>query len=55
VDNEHVLGDRFETDGLWPVYLLFDAEGKLRGRAAGAAGLSTLGNALERMVPAPAG
>jgi thiol-disulfide isomerase/thioredoxin len=55
VDNEHVLGDRFETDGLWPVYLLFDAEGKLRARAAGAAGLSTLGNALERIAPAPAG
>lgn len=55
VDNEHVIGDRFETEGLWPVYFLFDAEGKLRGRAAGAAGLGVLGAALERIAPAPAG
>jgi thiol-disulfide isomerase/thioredoxin len=53
VDNEHVLGQRFETDGLWPLYLLFDAEGKLRARAAGAAGLGVLGSALERIAPAP--
>jgi hypothetical protein len=51
IDNEHVIGDRFETDGLWPVYLLFDAEGKLRARAAGAAGLGVLGAALERIAP----
>lgn len=51
VDNEHVIGDRFETDGLWPVYLLFDAEGRLRARAAGAAGLAVLGAALERIAP----
>ena len=49
IDNEHVIGDRFETDGLWPVYFLFDAEGKLRARAAGAAGLGVLGAALERI------
>jgi len=51
VDNEHLIGERFETNGLWPVYLLFDAEGRLRARAAGAAGLGVLGAALERMAP----
>jgi thiol-disulfide isomerase/thioredoxin len=54
VDNEHVIGDRFETDGIWPVYFLFDAEGKLRARAAGAAGLGVLGAALERLATASA-
>ena len=51
VDNEHVIGDRFGTDGLWPVYFLFDADGKLRGRAAGAASLSILEGTLERLAP----
>ena len=54
IDSEHVLGDRFETDGIWPVYFLFDSDGKLRARAAGAAGLGVLGAALERIAPAPA-
>lgn len=52
IDDEHAIGDRFETEGLWPIYFLFDAEGKLRGRAAGAAGLGVLGAALERIAPA---
>jgi len=54
IDNDHTIGDRFETSGLWPHYFLFDAEGKLRGRAAGAAGLGTIESALERLVRAPA-
>jgi thiol-disulfide isomerase/thioredoxin len=52
VDGAHALGDRFETDGLWPAYFLFDAEGKLRARSAGAAGLGVMASALERMAPA---
>jgi thiol-disulfide isomerase/thioredoxin len=55
VDNDHVLGDRFQTDGLWPVYFLFDAEGKLRARAAGAAGLGVLSAALERIATSSPG
>ena len=35
IDNDHALGDRFETGGLWPVYFLFDADGKLRRRGGG--------------------
>ena len=53
IDNEHVIGNRFETDGLWPIYFVFDADGKLRGRAAGAASLSILESTLERVAPAP--
>jgi thiol-disulfide isomerase/thioredoxin len=52
IDNEHVIGNRFETDGLWPIYFVFDADGKLRGRAAGAASLSILESTLERVAPA---
>ena len=51
IDNEHVIGNRFETDGLWPIYFVFDADGKLRGRAAGAASLSILESTLERVAP----
>lgn len=51
VDNEHVLGDRFETGGLWPMYFLFDADGKLRARSAGAAGPSVVEAALARLAP----
>ncbi len=57
VDNEHAIGDRYETGGLWPHYFLFDAEGKLRGRSAGNAGLERIETTLKRLLegaPAPA-
>ncbi len=50
IDNDHVIGDRFETGGVWPCYFLFDAEGKLRSRAAGALGLKMAENSLKRML-----
>ncbi len=50
IDNQHILGDRFETGGVWPCYFLFDAEGKLRSRAAGALGLKMAENSLKRML-----
>ena len=50
IDNDHALGDRFETGGVWPCYFLFDAEGKLRSRAAGALGLKMAENSLKRML-----
>ena len=53
VDNDHALGDRFQTGGLWPHYFLFDADGKLRSRAAGDAGLKLMENTLKRMFPQP--
>ncbi|HVK03261.1 MAG TPA: TlpA disulfide reductase family protein [Armatimonadaceae bacterium] len=52
VDNEHAIGDRFQTAGLWPHYFLFDAEGNLRGRSAGNAGLGMIESALKRMLDA---
>jgi len=51
VDGDHALGDRFETGGIWPMYFLFDAEGKLRSRSGGAAGLGVVEGALDRLVP----
>ena len=50
IDNNHVLGERFQTGGVWPCYFLFDAEGKLRSRAAGALGLKMAENSLRRML-----
>ncbi len=50
IDNDHVIGDRFETGGVWPCYFLFDAEGRLRSRAAGALGLKMAENSLKRML-----
>ena len=51
VDNEHRLRDAFQNDhGYVPAYYLFDAEGKLRGFAAGERGLSMIGAALERVL-----
>ncbi|WP_437339188.1 TlpA family protein disulfide reductase [Sorangium sp. So ce394] len=49
IDNAHAIGDRFQTGGLWPAYFLFDGEGKLRARSAGAAGLSHLERALAQL------
>ena len=50
IDNDHTLGDRFQTAGLWPSYFLFDSAGKLRSRAAGGVGLKTAENSLKRLI-----
>ena len=53
VDNEHRLRDAFQNEqGYVPAYYLFDAEGKLRGFAAGEFGLKVIGPALERVLGA---
>lgn len=50
IDNAHTLGNRFQTGSVWPCYFLFDAQGKLRSRAAGALGLKMAENSLKRML-----
>lgn len=50
IDNQHVLGDRFQTGGSWPYYFLFDADGKLRSRAAGTVGIKMAENSLRRLL-----
>jgi hypothetical protein len=53
VDNGHRLRDAFQNEqGYVPAYYLFDAEGKLRGFAAGEFGLKVIGPALERVLDA---
>ncbi len=53
VDNQHKLKDAFQNEQGWvPVYYLFDAEGKMKTRAAGEYGVSVLTTALEKMFPA---
>ena len=55
IDNAHTIGDLFQTGGVWPCYFLFDAEGRLRSRAAGILGLKMAENSLKRMLaPEPA-
>lgn len=50
VDSLHKLKDAFLNEQGWvPVYYLFDAEGKLKTRAAGEFGLSVLQTALDKM------
>jgi len=49
IDNAHAIGDHFQTGGVWPCYFLFDAEGRLRSRAAGALGLKMAENSLKRL------
>lgn len=49
LDAAHVIGDRFDTGGVWPAYFLFDAEGRLRARSAGEAGLGLIEAALSRL------
>jgi thiol-disulfide isomerase/thioredoxin len=50
VDNQHKLKIAFQNEQGWvPVYYLFDAEGKLKTRAAGEFGIGVLTNALEKM------
>ena len=52
IDNEHKLKDAFQNEQGWvPVYYLFDAEGKLKSRAAGEFGIGVLTTALERLFP----
>lgn len=52
VDNEHKVKDAFLNEQGWvPVYYLFDAEGKLKSRAAGEFGIGVLKTALEKMFP----
>jgi len=50
VDNTHEVGDRFETGAYWPYYFLFDAEGKMKSRAAGDVGLAQIEKALDRLL-----
>ena len=53
IDNQHKLKDAFLNEQGWvPVYYLFDADGKLKTRAAGEFGLGVLTTALEKMFPA---
>ena len=52
VDSLHKLKDAFQNEQGWvPVYYLFDAEGKLKTRAAGEFGLGVLQTALDKMFP----
>lgn len=55
VDSLHKLKDAFLNEQGWvPVYYLFDAEGKLRTRAAGEFGIGVLQTALDKMFPSQA-
>ena len=55
VDSLHKLKDAFQNEQGWvPVYYLFDAEGKLKTRAAGEFGVSVLQTALDKMFAAEA-
>ncbi|MCX7799260.1 MAG: redoxin domain-containing protein [Fimbriimonadales bacterium] len=51
VDNRHCVAENFENQYV-PAYFLFDAEGKMRSRAAGANGLKMLQAALDRLLEA---
>ena len=50
IDNAHTVGDLFQTGGVWPCYFFFDAEGRLRSRAAGQLGLKMAENSLKRLL-----
>ncbi len=55
IDNEHKLRDAFQNEqGFVPAYYLFDAEGKLRGFAAGERGIDMISPTLKRLLPAAA-
>jgi len=50
IDNKHKLKDAFLNEQGWvPVYYLFDADGKLKSRAAGEFGIGVITGALEKM------
>lgn len=52
IDNQHKLKEAFLNEQGWmPVYYLFDADGKLKSRAAGEFGIGLLTKALEKMFP----
>ena len=52
IDNLHRMKESFGNDHGWvPVYFLFDAEGRLKLRAAGEYGVGMLRASLERMFP----
>ena len=56
VDSLHKLKDAFLNEQGWvPVYYLFDAEGKLKTRAAGEFGIAVLQTALDKMFTAELG
>lgn len=48
IDNQHAIGERFQNE-LFPAYYLFDAEGSLKSRAGGYAGLKMIEAPLKRM------
>jgi len=50
IDNDHLLGDRFQTGGVWPCYFLFDTQGRLRSRASGTLGIKMAENSLKRLL-----
>ena len=53
VDNKHRLRNAFLNEQGWvPVYYLFDADGKLKSRAAGEFGIGVLTGAVEKMFAA---
>lgn len=52
IDNQHKLKDAFLNEQGWvPVYYLFDADHKLKSRAAGEFGIGVITGALEKMFP----
>jgi thiol-disulfide isomerase/thioredoxin len=55
VDNQHKLKVAFLNEQGWvPVYYLFDADHKLKSRAAGEFGIGVITGALEKMFPSEA-
>ncbi len=52
IDNKHKLKDAFLNEQGWvPVYYLFDAEGKLKSRAAGEFGIGVLTTRWKKCFP----
>ncbi len=51
IDNQHTLGERFQTQH-WPAYFLFDAAGNMKSRAAGDAGIGIIEAAIKRALDA---
>lgn len=50
IDNKHNLKNAFLNEQGWvPIYYLFDAEGKLKSRAAGEFGIGILTGTLDKM------
>ena len=53
VDNDHKLKDEFQNEHGWvPAYYLFNAEGQLKGFAAGEKGLDMITPTLNRLLQA---